>query len=240
MCLERDLMHVRRPRYPRPRFCDFATASSMSLFGLPDAASLRLRQAPHVGDGDYLSISELRFEKCLFLIWGKAWGEVATGVAIGAIQILAIGDLRLLLGIAQWACGSCLIEMADSGIFGFTAIGRWEQRLTLQLRTAWLAFKQFATHHALHHSQPVFTLGRVNRSQGQKDFATLKAKAANMIVIMFWLASLATSGLDPADGPGGDGKGLTYFGERVRFGDLHRACLRFPSSPQRVGGCELQ
>ena len=91
------------------------------------------------------------------------------------------------LGVGQSAVGSALTELVDEGAFG-EARGNWQVRTAILLKVAFKSYKTFVENHKLKESQPAFTVARLGLAQGQEHPPLFKAKAANTMVVIAWLA----------------------------------------------------
>ena len=100
------------------------------------------------------------------------------------------------LGAAQSLVGNVLFACCVDGAFGYTTISRADQRRGLQLRQAWLDFKQHCKVHHIDHSQQMFTRAMLSM-KSDSDAPMFKGKAANTMDVVEWLASLHSGGDHP-------------------------------------------
>lgn len=119
------------------------------------------------------------------------------------------------LGVAQWALGSCFIQLLEVGAFGGERLPA-----NARLRTAYRQFRQFTAKHRIKTSQPRFTLSRLGRSTlGAKQFPIFKGKAWNTRCVCAWLSEVATANKDK-DGRNGTLRALCIFHLASWFAEL--------------------
>ena len=104
------------------------------------------------------------------------------------------------LGIAQTFGACALFELCTEGAFGYAHIRCSKTRMTLQLRCAFMHFKDWASWNSKSHSQEKFCLGTLNLASDScinpKACPKLKSKAFNTMIVVQWLASLGCANAD--------------------------------------------
>ena len=109
-------------------------------------------------------------------------------VGFHILQVLPDGMHVGPLGIFLIVAGSVLWELCQEGCFGpLRQAPRWQDDLSMRLKQAYSEFCVFFRRKGMSCSQRVFTPGRLSMTTLQSAPA-LKAKAANAIVIVEWLA----------------------------------------------------
>ena len=67
----------------------------------------------------------------------------------------------LFLGLLQWAIGSCFLDLLNVNLWAAPAGGRWQQRYSAQLRSAYADFKVWLKQSRLQCRQKRFSLARI-------------------------------------------------------------------------------
>ena len=93
-------------------------------------------------------------------------------------------------GVHQTTSGSALLELCRSSCFGkYSFVGKWKDRLNLQLAEAHVSFKTYCRSVRVSSSQPLFRVGHLKMRE-KNSVPTLKArKAHDSLLIADWLAS---------------------------------------------------
>ena len=99
------------------------------------------------------------------------------------------------LGIHLAVLGSVLLELAREGMWGRFeqhGVGRWKDRLNLQLANAYTEFRDFCKRKRLNVQQRRWTVAKLSMRK-QKDRPLFKSKAWPALVIVDWLSEVCTS-----------------------------------------------
>jgi len=114
--------------------------------------------------------------------------------ALAETRMFHIVDFILLgwmhataLGISQVAAGNALVILSSHSRFG-EARGKFQLKLSIQLKNAYRLFKTWASENKREHSQAKFTVAMMSMLDGNMSWPLMKGKAHNITVVVSWLA----------------------------------------------------